>query len=73
MDRGPADRRRPPVVVKRRPDGSTTELNRAPLNARTRVHEYGGGEFLVDKGTVYFSNFSTRNSIEFATEVIRKL
>ncbi len=46
------------VVVKRRPDGSTTELNRAPLNARTRVHEYGGGEFLVDKGTVYFSNFS---------------
>ena len=46
------------VVVKRKPDGGTVDLNPAPLNARTRVHEYGGGEFLVDKGTVYFSNFA---------------
>jgi dipeptidyl aminopeptidase/acylaminoacyl peptidase len=29
-----------------------------PLNARTRVHEYGGGSWTVVDGTVYFSNFA---------------
>lgn len=27
------------------------------FNARTRVHEYGGAPFIVDQGTIYFSNF----------------
>lgn len=45
------------VVVKRSPDGTTTHVTPAPFNARTRVHEYGGGEYLVHNGTVYFSNF----------------
>jgi dipeptidyl aminopeptidase/acylaminoacyl peptidase len=30
----------------------------APYNARTRVHEYGGGAWTVADGTLYFSNFS---------------
>lgn len=46
------------VVVRRTPDGATTDLTPAPFNARTRVHEYGGGSFLVVGGTVYFSNFA---------------
>ncbi len=27
------------------------------LNARTRVHEYGGGESLVTPEALYFTNF----------------
>ncbi|KAL4238231.1 Esterase lipase thioesterase active site [Mactra antiquata] len=30
-------------------------------NARTRVHEYGGGASLVYNGTLYFSNFKDQN------------
>src|SRR5260370_34536545 len=29
-----------------------------PYNARTRVHEYGGGSWTVREGTIYFSNFA---------------
>ena len=46
------------VLVRRTPDGRTTDMTPAPLNARTRVHEYGGGEFIVDRGTIFFSNFA---------------
>jgi dipeptidyl aminopeptidase/acylaminoacyl peptidase len=46
------------VVVLLRPDGSAEDITPQPFNARTRVHEYGGGDFAVDKGTVYFSNFA---------------
>ena len=35
------------VVVRRAPDGTLSDLNPAPLNARTRAHEYGGGAFTV--------------------------
>jgi len=46
------------VVVRRSPDGSTADVTPAPFNARTRVHEYGGGSFAIADGAVYFSNFS---------------
>jgi dipeptidyl aminopeptidase/acylaminoacyl peptidase len=46
------------VVVRRTPDGRTTDVTPPPFNVRTRVHEYGGGAFVVADGTVYFSNFS---------------
>ena len=42
-----------------RQHGATcTELCAAPLNVRSRVHEYGGGACLADGDTVYFSNFA---------------
>ncbi|HEX8615542.1 MAG TPA: prolyl oligopeptidase family serine peptidase [Telluria sp.] len=34
------------------------ELTPAPFNVRSRVHEYGGGAYLVAASTVYFSNFA---------------
>ncbi len=45
------------VIVKRTPDGRAADINPPPFNARTTVHEYGGGDFAFSKGTVYFSNF----------------
>ena len=45
------------VIVHRSPDGSTRDVTPPPFNARTRVHEYGGGDFVVHNGTVYFANF----------------
>ncbi|HJQ33379.1 MAG TPA: S9 family peptidase [Pyrinomonadaceae bacterium] len=44
-------------VVRRTPDGGLTDVTPLDFNARTRVHEYGGGEFAVRDGVVYFSNF----------------
>jgi len=45
------------VVVQRRPDGSTTDITPPEFNARTRVHEYGGGSYLVREGIVWFTDF----------------
>ncbi|MGK7875578.1 MAG: prolyl oligopeptidase family serine peptidase [Xenococcaceae cyanobacterium] len=46
------------VLVRSTPDGKIADVVPAPFNVRTRVHEYGGGAFLVVDRTVYFSNFS---------------
>jgi len=46
------------VVVRQTPDGRRTDVTPSPFNAWTRVHEYGGGDFVVADGTVYFSNFA---------------
>lgn len=46
------------VIVRRSPDGKITDVTPQPFNVRTRVHEYGGGAFLVANSIVYFSNFA---------------
>ena len=46
------------VVVRRGADGVAVDVTPAPYNVRTRVHEYGGGAFLVQDGVVFFANFS---------------
>lgn len=45
------------VIVRRTADGQITDVTPPPFNVRSRVHEYGGGAFLVHQGTLYFSNF----------------
>jgi dipeptidyl aminopeptidase/acylaminoacyl peptidase len=46
------------VIVRRDPAGNLVDLVPPPLNARDRVHEYGGAAYVVSDGVVYFSNFS---------------
>jgi dipeptidyl aminopeptidase/acylaminoacyl peptidase len=46
------------ALVRRSPDGSLTDVVSSAYNARTRVHEYGGGAVAVADGRVYFSNFT---------------
>jgi dienelactone hydrolase len=46
------------VIVRRTPDGQRQDVTPPGFNVRTRVHEYGGGSYLVHHGTVYFSNFA---------------
>ena len=46
------------VIVRRTPDGQTTDVTPATFSARTRVHEYGGAALAVSEGVVYFSNFA---------------
>ena len=46
------------VIVQRTPDGTIVDMTPPPFNARTRVHEYGGGAYAVRDGTLYFSNFT---------------
>lgn len=47
------------VVVRAGAGGEDdVDVTPEPFNARTRVHEYGGGAWIVDKGVLYFSNFA---------------
>lgn len=46
------------VLMRRGQDGQIAELTAAPLNVRTRVHEYGGGAYTAHAGAVFFSNFA---------------
>jgi len=45
------------VIVRRDSEGRVEDVTPPPLNVRTRVHEYGGGAFVVVEGTVFFSNY----------------
>ncbi|WP_034992033.1 dipeptidyl-peptidase 5 [Beijerinckia mobilis] len=44
------------TLLQRRRDGAIVERTPAPLYVGTRVHEYGGGAFAVQKGTIVFSD-----------------
>jgi dipeptidyl aminopeptidase/acylaminoacyl peptidase len=61
IERRPAEKGRY-VIVRSSPDGNRTDLLPPPYNARTSVHEYGGGSFTVSDGSIYFSNFSDQHA-----------
>ena len=46
------------VLMRWTPGRSPEQLTPAPYNVRTMVHEYGGMDYVVDRGALYFSNFS---------------
>src|SRR5579884_3111497 len=45
------------ALVRLTPDGERHELLDADENARTAVHEYGGGAWWVSEGIVWFANW----------------
>jgi dipeptidyl aminopeptidase/acylaminoacyl peptidase len=45
------------VVVRADAGSSPIDITPAGFDARTRVHEYGGGAYTVHDGTVFFTNF----------------
>ena len=46
------------VLVRRGADGTIADLTPRDHNVRSRVHEYGGGAYVVRNGVVYYSNFT---------------
>ncbi|MCA9963853.1 MAG: S9 family peptidase [Anaerolineales bacterium] len=46
------------VIVKWTEADGRVDLTPTPFNARTRVHEYGGGSYTVHDGTVIFASFA---------------
>jgi dipeptidyl aminopeptidase/acylaminoacyl peptidase len=46
------------ALVRRGADGAIADVTPADLNVRTRVHEYGGGAYIVRGGVVYCSSFA---------------
>ncbi len=55
------------VLVRRHPDGSTADVIPVGFNVRSRVHEYGGGAYVVSRGDIYFSNFTDQRIYKVTT------
>ncbi|UOY01597.1 alpha/beta hydrolase family protein [Blastococcus sp. PRF04-17] len=54
------------VIVRRSADGTVADVLAPPWNARTRVHEYGGGAWTVSAGTLWFTEFSDQRLYRLA-------
>src|SRR5882757_1114736 len=58
LEARPQEQGRYVVVRAAGPGGHDVDLTPKPFNARTRVHEYGGGSWTVVDDAVFFSNFA---------------
>jgi dipeptidyl aminopeptidase/acylaminoacyl peptidase len=56
------------VVVRADSKGGVTDIVPPPFNVRTRVHEYGGGAWLVADGALCFSDFADGRLYRLAPE-----
>jgi dipeptidyl aminopeptidase/acylaminoacyl peptidase len=54
------------ALVRRSPDGAVTDVLPPPWNARTRVHEYGGGAWTVAGGVLWFTEFADQRLYRLA-------
>jgi dipeptidyl aminopeptidase/acylaminoacyl peptidase len=54
------------VLVRRTPAGAKQDLSPAPLNVRSRVHEYGGGAYAVKDGVIVAANFADQRLYRIA-------
>ncbi|MGY1772190.1 prolyl oligopeptidase family serine peptidase [Blastococcus sp. SYSU D00813] len=52
--------------VRRSPDGTVADVLPPPWNARTRVHEYGGGAWTVADGVLWFTEFTDQRLYRLA-------
>ena len=55
------------VIVRCGPDGRPVDVLPKPYSARSRAHEYGGGEFLVSGATIFFVNDKDQQVYALAT------
>jgi dipeptidyl aminopeptidase/acylaminoacyl peptidase len=46
------------VLVRAEPFGSPVDVTPAGFDVRTRVHEYGGGSYVVHDGVAFFANYT---------------
>lgn len=56
------------VLVGRDRSGQRRDVNPAPFNIRTRVHEYGGDAWLLHGAVAYFVNFSDQQVYKVALQ-----
>lgn len=49
------------VIVKQTSSGEIMDVIPAEFNARTRVHEYGGGSYLITEKGIVFANFKDQS------------
>jgi dipeptidyl aminopeptidase/acylaminoacyl peptidase len=59
------------VLVKHSADGSLEDILPNGISVRTKVHEYGSGDFLVDQKIVYFVNAKDQCVYRFDGELLR--
>jgi dipeptidyl aminopeptidase/acylaminoacyl peptidase len=58
LEARPAEAGRNVIVQWNSSNGQIVDITPPPFNVRTRVHEYGGGAYLVADDWVYFVNFA---------------